>query len=185
MRTAWLLALSTAACWHSQTTTTTSPPPSNPVEVTVSSVTLGDDCGGVAEDEAEGKTRCDNDRLAEECAQTSLQLAVTSGDGASTLRVKKVELVADNGIVLELAAHRPTTWSQSGAYKPWNQQIAANEQLKVMYALDSPDWDRLGGRWASQSRTFQVRVTLAIDANERVFETRAEVAAMMEPMIET
>jgi hypothetical protein len=196
MRTAWLLAVTSAACWHSGDTATV-PPATNPVEVTLSSVTLGDDCGGLAMGDAEDKPvesesqsrngrRGPSDQFGDmDCVQTSMQLALKSTDGSGSLRVTKVELVAKDGTTLVLGARTPTTWSDDGVYKPWNQQIAANQKLQVSYQLQSPDWDKLGGRWASYSRTFEVRVTLAIDSQERVFETKAKVAALREPMIET
>lgn len=189
--TAWVLAVTSVACWRN--TPSNEPPATNPVEVTISSVTLGDDCGGMVasigdgEAEAESQKRSvDRDSSGDhECVQTSLQLKVKAGAQASSLRVKRIELIAPDGKSMDLTANVPLTWSSNGTYKRWDQTIAANESKAVSYTLASPDWNQLGGRWAAQSRQFQVRVTLTVDANERVFETKAAVAAMIEPMIET
>jgi hypothetical protein len=182
MKAAWFVVVSGFACWHSQPVVEP-PAVDSPVDVSVSSVTLGDDCGeGVFEAEGRGVA----DDMLDECIQTAMQLMVKASDQPASLRIKRVELVAPDGDVLVLGAHSPTQWTQKpGMYKPWDQRIEANAALQVSYALDTPDWAKLGGRWAAQTKTFQVRVTVAIDSRERVFETRAQVAAMMEPMIET
>jgi hypothetical protein len=188
MRSAWLLALALVACWKSRPSTD-EPVTQMPVEITVSSVTLGNDCGPPEEAESERQSKSGaRARVSEdeaECVQTALQLAIKAGAQASALRVKKVELVAPDGKVQTLRAFAPTTWSQRGVYKPWDQSIAANTAMQVSYSLASPSWAALGGRWEAAGKTFQVRVTLAIDSAERVFVTEAAVPAHIEPMIET
>ena len=154
-----------------------------PAEITVSSVTLGDDCGPPAESESQSRRRVSAREA--DCVQTAMQLAIKAGSQASSVRVKKVELVAPNGKVQTLRAFAPTTWSQRGVYGPWDQSIAANAAMQVSYSLASPSWAALGGRWEAAGKTFQVRVTLAIDSAERVFVTEAAVPAHIEPMIET
>ena len=185
MRSAWLLAVALVACWRSRPTTD-EPVAQPPIEITISSVTLGDDCGEVAALESEQQSR--RARVSEdeaECMQTAMQLAIKSGGAAGTLSVKRVELVAPNGKVQTLRAFAPTTWSQTGMYKPWDQRIAPNAAMQVSYSLGQPSWAPLGGRWTAQGKTFEVRVTLAIDSAERVFLTEASVPARIEPMIET
>ena len=187
MKSASFIAVALAACWHSRPAPD-QPATQMPVEVTVSSVTLGDDCGTVAEAESESRSRSGRALVSEaeaECVQTAMQLAVKAGDAAATLRVKRVELVAPDGKVQTLRAFAPTTWSQSGMYKPWDEAIAPNAAMQVSYSLGQPRWDALGGRWNAQGKTFQVRVILAVDSAERVFVTEAAVPARIEPMIET
>ena len=60
-----------------------------PVEVTVSSVTLGDDCGEGLEEEQDS-ARSSGLEEQTECVQTAMQLAIKAGAQASSLRVKQV-----------------------------------------------------------------------------------------------
>jgi hypothetical protein len=186
------------ACWTSSPQPTVTPQPSAPdVKVTLASVMLGDDCDhefGLAPapakapmpaDCAPGPNGCGSPKMS--CEQTSMQLSLhaSEGAGSTNVRVKKVELLDVRGNVLgELAARSPAKWTGS-AYEMWNEQIAPNQKLNATYALSAPDWDKLGGRWNAHSKTFQLRVTLAVGTRDRVALKQSITPAMLEPPVPT
>ena len=111
-----------------------------------------------------------------------LQLTVNAS-AATTLQIKKVELLDPSGKVLgTLAARKPTRWGND-AYVEWNEQVPANHPLKASYSLSAPDWDTLGGR--DPSVTYKVRVTFAVGDKDRVVEKEASVAANIEAPVVT
>jgi len=116
------------------------------------------------------------------CEQTSMQLALKA-PAADKVTVKKVELLDDN-LINELAARDPAKWS-GGAYAAWDEQLAAGDDIVVAYALGAPDWNKIGGRYAANAKTFQLRVTLAIGTAEQVIVKQAISAAHMEPAVPT
>jgi len=118
------------------------------------------------------------------CEQTSMQLAIKAPAG-ETIAIKKVELLDANGkLINELAATAPQKWDGS-AYAVWDEKLAAGDDIAVAYALGSPDWNKVGGRYAANGKTFQLRVTLAVGANEKVVEKQAISAAHIEPAVPT
>lgn len=121
------------------------------------------------------------------CQQTSMQLSlVATGGGPATIRIKQVELLDAAGQLLgRLAPKAPTYWV-ADAYQPWDQQLAAGQQVAASYVLASPNWDAMeGGQWGQRGKTFQVRVTLAVGARERTIEKQAITPTMMEPPVPT
>jgi hypothetical protein len=197
-----LLTSLVAGCW---TGSQQAPKPKAPVDpdvaITLASVTLGDDCGDAAvippparrapskpmppADEAPGAAPR---HYRMHCDQTSMQLAVrsTGGDHATTIQVKKVELLDKAGAVLgELESRMPTRWTDDG-YVEWNQTVEANQTLQASYALSSPDWNKLtGSRWNAHSKTFQLRVTLVVGSKDRTVEKQSITPAMLEPPVPT
>ncbi len=183
--------------------------PAPDVAVELASVTLGDDCGGSlpapvklagpakGNDEQErrrapdAKRDPDADRdslVAYECQQTSMQLVLkaTPSAKATTIKIKKVELLDLKGKVLEtLTAKHPSKWSGK-KYDKWNEAVAASETLQTSYALTTPNWTKLtGNRRNASSKPFQVRVTVTVGTQDRTFEKQATAAAQIEPEVDT
>jgi hypothetical protein len=209
MKTLSLLAL--AGCWTSSQTPTTQAPALD-VSVSLAAVTLGDDCGDSpnlpapaaksaparrapsASAPMPSQAPCDPNGGAcgyayrGHCDQTSMQISLRAGEGAGStiVRVKKVELLDKRGKVLaELESRAPAKWI-GGSYVAWNQQIAGGEKLAATYSLSAPNWDALtDGRWNAHSKTFQLRVTLAIGERERTVEKQSITPAMIEPPVPT
>jgi hypothetical protein len=160
-----------------------SAPPAR-LTVVMSAATLGDDCGlgagpgpakGASAFAAREKAKSDSmERRA--CEQSSMQLSVTGGEGASsTLQVKKVELFDDKGALLgELTARSPSVWSESGAYQPWDQTVAAGQRLSVSYALSQPNWAAVPGRW---NKTFVVKALISVGGADQTVQRDVRVAA--------
>lgn len=124
------------------------------------------------------------------CEQTAMQLAVRvpAGAPATTLRIKRVELLDDKGAVLgTLAARAPSKWDGKAAYLPWNEAIpAGKDDFAISYKLSSPDWNALtGGRWNAAARRFALRVTVAVRDKDRTIEKQAIVPMMPEPAVST
>jgi hypothetical protein len=196
------------ACWTSSSQTTTTQPSTSPdVKVTLAAVTLGDDCGDTADLPAPSNrvpakpappmpmsmAPCAPGQdcsmpYRRHCDQTSMQLSLraSEGSGATSVRVKKVELLDPHGNVLaELESRSPAKWTGS-SYVAWNQQLAAGEKLNATYALSAPDWNALtGGRWNAHSKTFQLRVTMAVGTRDRTAMKQSITPAMIEPPVPT
>lgn len=205
MKTLSLLLL--AGCWTTSQPTT-SQPATPDVMVELAAVTLGDDCGeitsvappvakldkpitrapgaaaapmpaDVCEDCAPRRPHCD---------QTSMQLALRGnpGAGSTAVKIKKVELLDNRGAFLaELTARSPSKWNGE-SYVAWNQSVAADEKLSASYLLDAPDWNKLtNGRWSAHTKTFQLRVTLAVGSADRTVDKQSITPAMLEPPVPT
>ncbi len=173
------------------------------VTVEIAGVTLGDDCGGAAvlpppapaavsparrpPGEAPSAVADNNARY--RCNQTSVQLAVraTNTTGATPMKIKKVELLDADGKVLgELASSAPMRWSAKGAYEAWDQNIAPNDAAQVSYVLASPAWNTMeGGTYGQANKMFQLRVTVALGAKDRVIEKTAIRPTIMPPAVPT
>jgi hypothetical protein len=178
--------------------------PTPDVAVELASITLGDDCGGslpapaklkakdtkIKADDAEAKRapRDDDDMLDYGCAQTSMQLVLkaTPAAKATTIKIKKVELLDDKRKLLEvLTARQPSKWSGK-KYDKWNEAIAASETLQTSYLLATPNWRKLtNGRRNAHTKKFQIRVTVTVGTTDRTIEKQAIAAAMIEPDVDT
>ncbi len=183
LRPALFVALSAVAwsCGPSSAPHTT--PPNNTregVDVTISSVTLADDCGTgpttqpsepaaaeVDEPSAGARSQVMADYA---CEQSSIQLRVAndSADG-STLSIQKIELIDDRGtLVAELTSRSPSRWADD-TYQEWDERVAAHETLQVSYALSAPA--------VARGATYTVRVTVATNEGEETLEQRATLEA--------
>lgn len=173
--------------------------PADDVMVSLASVTLGEDCGGklpapvpTGADAQDRKRapRIDSDALVASdsgCAQTSMQLSVTTHPKlvATTMKIKKVELLDDKGKLLEtLTASKASKWAGK-AYVAWNESVTANDKLVASYLLTTPNWNKLGGRRAATLKKFQLRVTLDIGGKNKAIDKQVTAAAFMEPQIDT
>jgi hypothetical protein len=123
------------------------------------------------------------------CEQTAMQLSVKvpAGVAASSIKVKKVELLDDAGTAVgELTARAPTKWD-GGAYIAWDEALPGGAaQLSASYKLTQPDWNKLtGGRMNAPSKRFRLRVTFAIGSKDRVVEKQSITPAMPEPVVVT
>ena len=67
------------------------------------------------------------------CEQSSVQLRVANGTkGESTLSIKKIELLDENGDKLrDLQPRDPSLWANDG-YQPWDQHVGANEHFELI-----------------------------------------------------
>lgn len=138
--------------------------------------------------EAEAPGVASRSRARYVCPQTSMQLSLTAtaGAAATTVQVKRVELLDAQGTVIgELTARTPTAW-KGDAYAPWDQVVAPGQQLAASYALSSPNWDAMeGGAWAQRGKTFQLRVIVSIGAREQTVDRQAITPTMLEPAVPT
>lgn len=171
--------------------------------VELAAVTLGDDCGDT-ESIAPPVAHLDTPSAAaapmpadicvgcaplrRSCNQTSMQLALRAspGSGATAVRVKKVELLDSRGKFLAvLDARTPMRWDGE-SYVGWSQRVDAGQKLNASYLLSSPNWDALtAGRWSAHTKTFQLRVTLAVGASDRTVDKQSITPAMLEPPVPT
>ncbi len=177
--------------------------PTPEVVVELASVTLGDDCGNAlpppakladAKDAQERRRAPDADLDAarssghNDCAQTSMQLLLKTNAAtkATTIKIKKVELLDDKGKLLEVMASRlPSKWNGK-KYDKWTEAVGPSETLQTSYILATPNWDKLvKGRYNAQTKKFLVRVTVTVGTKDRTIEKSATVAAMIEPQIDT
>lgn len=207
-----LLVAALAGCWTSSQPPITQPTAPD-VMIELAAVTLGDDCGAeppppvamrrssprpavVASVPAAPPTGapmppmdvCEGCTYTPHCDQTSMQLSLKAspGTGATSVRVKKVELLDHRGTFLaELDWRKPTRWN-GDAYEAWNESIEAGRTLSASYTLGAPDWDGLtGSRWNAHTRTFQLRVTLAVGTRDRTVDKQSITPAMLEPPVPT
>jgi hypothetical protein len=175
------------------------PAPAPTVTVAMTAATLADDCGGVApapaprakaeqrSDESAEASRARGAAAKRACEQSSMQLSVIApaGAAASQLSVKKVELYDDKGaLVGALTPRAPTVWAQDGTYTPWDQKIAAGQELSVSYALSQPPWGEVTGRW---NRTYVVKAVITVGGTDRSVQFDVHVAAptMLPPNVRT
>lgn len=184
------------------------------VNVELASVTLADNCavatpppdprGGARSKPARAtKGDVDIDERSQDppapsarkpCEQTSMQLALTARPGikATSIKIKRVELLDAHGKVLEvLTARGPTRWTPKGVYAAWNETIVPEggtepTEVKASYVLDAPNWSKLtNGRINAHSHTFQLRVTVIIGGADRTVEKTSITPARVQPRIVT
>jgi hypothetical protein len=124
------------------------------------------------------------------CDQTAMQLSLKVPDGASasTIKIKKVELLDDSGkSVASLTWRAPSKWDGSSAYVAWDEAIPAGKANHVVsYKLSAPDWNALtGGRWNAPSKRFNLRVTVTIGSKDKTIEKQSIQPATPEPHVVT
>lgn len=116
------------------------------------------------------------------CEQTTMQLSIKA-EGAGTISIKRVELLDASGkLVGTLTPRSPSTWT-GGDYQPWDERVAAGQNLTASYALSAPEWSKLpGGR--DPSLQLRVRVTVGVGNEERTLDKAAVVEGPALPMPE-
>jgi hypothetical protein len=194
LRRAFFLALTGVAFSCGASSEPTTVPPSNTsdqLEITISSVTLADDCGtgpsasvsasqSMAEDmDVSSRSAGAAMKVAagdRACEQSTIQLRIANGEAdAATVRIRTIEVIDENGQrVAELTARDPSRWV-GDSYQAWDEQVAAAQTLEVSYALSAP--------YVARGATYTVRVTVAAGDSERTLEQRAtlEAEASMPP----
>ena len=118
------------------------------------------------------------------CEQTVMQLAldVPADAAATTFKIKRVELLDDQGTLFStLTARAPSRWN-GRAYVAWDETVATGKTtLAVSYKLSAPDWSKTHGKLGASGKRFTLRVTTAISDRERTIEKQAIVLVMPEP----
>ena len=183
----------------------TAPPvPTPQVTATVTAVTLADDCAHAdasavkpsaeraAPSVAQGAVAgdCAGPNCGMPCQQTTMQLTLdaAAGSAPTTVKIVRVELTEKGGGSLGVMQSRdPMLFAEAeGNYKTWDGAISAGNKLQVMYALGSPDWGKVGGRWNAMNKTFVLKVTLSIGGAESTVEKTVESPEIMiEPPVVT
>jgi len=119
------------------------------------------------------------------CDQTSMQLAFAAAE-ATTVTIKKVELLDDGGTLLEeLRVYVPATRWADSQYVAWDGKLAAGQRAQTSYSLASPSWGKLGGRMEAQSKKYQLRVTVEVGGASRTVQKQQIAPAQMEPEVMT
>lgn len=187
-----LIGLMFVGCWTSPQAPEAKHPTDTDVRVELGAVTLGDDCGDDAVMPPPAPTRpgvVARPGYRPHCDQTSMQLSLhaSSGVGPTTVRVTRVELLDDaGGVLARLSSRSPTRWTQDGRYVAWDETIAPNQTLATSYALAAPDWNALtNGRWNAHTKTFQLRVTLAIGSTNHTVDKQSITPARLAPAVPT
>ncbi len=154
-------------------------PEASSVTVLMTAATLADDCGGGpntrpkpkpkpkpasrAKSDRASMTKSKAKRAKRRCKQSSIQLAVTAPQEASSakLAVKSVELLMADGKSLGMLTTRePSVWSDDGGYVAWNETVQPGDDLSVSYAVTQPNWGGVEDR-RSQSYTMKAVVSIA------------------------
>jgi hypothetical protein len=148
------------------------PGPHADVDVTVSSVTLGDQCGARA---APADSLWAGDCAPTEsggcgglCRQSSVQLDIVSRDeSAADFRVVAVRLYDSAGqLAHTLTTSAPTKWSGSG-YTQWDEVIAPLSNLKAKYDLSSPDYSSTDSSRLAPYAPYKTQVDVEVNGRLR------------------
>jgi hypothetical protein len=158
------------------------------ITASISSVTLGDECGDSASGEsfapsadcAEAPSPADGGGGAAKkpggcgggsyCQQSNVQINFTAGAGNASAKVEVVSVTlvasADGALVDTLTARKPQAWNGNG-YSAWDQTIKPAGELKASYDLSAPSWSKQDStRLTSYSTKYRLHVTLRIDGIE-------------------
>ncbi len=118
------------------------------------------------------------------CQQTAIQLQVTTVGAPTTVALRNVELLDDQGKVLgKLTPRLPLKWDDSvSEYKPWDLSVAADTSAKVRWTLSTPVWTELGmTRSEAANRIFRIRVTVGATGGDQVADGEARVVVISPP----
>ena len=170
------------------------PPAKTPAKVTLTSVTLADDCGGEA---PLGAPPPSNKKFAQppaapamqapesqrpgvvagrrRCVQTSMQLEIEAA-AAGDVKIKSVEIYDEKGSKLgSLASSKPRMWSvAAGAYEDWNEKLAAGQSVQVSYALERPS---VASNDTGRDVTYTVKVMASVGGVDQPLQTTVMVIA--------
>lgn len=179
----------------------TSPTSGLKVTATISSVTLGDECGnsGGGFAPASDCAPADPDAGAGSskaapgcggggyCQQSNMQLAFNAAAGTQAARVEIVAVTlhdsASGNLVDTLISSKPQAWSGSG-YSAWDETIKPASELKASYDLSAPKWSTISSAsgFSAYGTKYKLHVTLRIDGIEVVLES---TDLNREPMVAT
>ena len=148
------------------------PPAPKAPEITVglASTRLGADCGAQRE-EAKASPE-PTERIP--CEQTAVHLSIRSATAASatTIKMKRVELLDRNGEVLEvLTSHSPSQWG-TDRFVAWDEVTVPGQIMAVGYKLSSPNWAKIPN---ANKRSFKMRVTVMVGSSVQTLEATAEL----------
>lgn len=118
------------------------------------------------------------------CEQTAIQLQVTTVGAPTTVALRNVELLDDQGKVLgTLTPRLPLRWDDSTSqYTPWDLSVAADTSAKVSWTLSTPVWSNLGMTHSeAANRTFRIRVTVGATGGDQVVDGEARVVVISAP----
>jgi hypothetical protein len=103
------------------------------------------------------------------CQPSTLQVRFTNtGKAAASVRIASIQLhdVQSKSVLLPVAARLPAAFSDSGAYTPWDERLAAGTEFHASYRLTPPEWSmvesKLGGA-TSRGRELELEVMFEID----------------------
>jgi len=176
------------------------PPITAKVTAAISAVNLADDCqhadarsakpmAEAAAGESMMAADCGGENCGMPCQQTSMQLALESVGAVPTrVKVVSVELfdVADGTSLGAMNPRDPQRWSDAeGGYQVWDETLKGGDKARVMFLLSAPDWNKVGGRWSAQNRTFRLKVTLDLDGQQKTIEKVESADLMIEPQVVT
>lgn len=167
--------------------------PTSGLEITasISSVTLGDDCGAASGEAFAPSADCAAEAarpspdgggggaakpggggcgFGSYCQQSNVQINFTAGAGSSNAKVEivtvKLVTATDGAVVDTLSARNPKSWVGNG-YTPWDETIKPAGSLKASYDLSAPSWSKQdSARSSSYSTKYRLHVTLRIDGVE-------------------
>ena len=92
-----------------------------------------------------------NFEIEQPCTQSTMQLSFTGqGPSPAKVEIQAVRILSPAGKpVASIKARAPKAW-KDGGYKPWDEMLAPNADLKASYKLSVPDWSdldkKLGGK---------------------------------------
>jgi hypothetical protein len=183
------------ACSSSDSGTTTTPAPlagevvspisGDKVHASLASATLGDQtctkietasihllsCAAIPDGGARGTGPCGGP-----CRATTIvfELKADPGAGTSHIAVTGVSLVSATGAPLaSLSASTPESWDDaSGAYRAWDQTLAAGTTVKARYTVSPPPWSTIDH--SSKTAQYRLQVTVEVDG--------AKIQLSTEPM---
>jgi len=171
-----LSALPLAACLATHSTE------SLEVDVSIASVTLGDDCGSAG---LIGGARCSSDAPCPSlCQQSSLQLRIEASDEGSEVPFEIVSVRVidpETGGSSTISTRNPRVFVDG--YSAWDETIAPSDALDVSYDTSAPDWGAIQESADSfgWGQTYDVEVRVRVDGVERTLTAEA----MREPDIAT
>jgi len=87
------------------------------------------------------------------CTQSMMQIAFTGhGPDPAPVVIKQVRLLSTKDIALGTLKTRGAAIFAEGRYKPWDETLAANADVKASYKLSLPDWSEVEKRAEGLSR---------------------------------
>jgi hypothetical protein len=150
------------------------PGPQADVDVTVASVTLGDQCSKTAAGASLWAGDCapaESGGTCGLCRQSSVQLDIVSRDHSdATFKVLEVRLYdsSTGQLAATLSTSLPTSWNGS-SYAQWDEVIPALTNLKTKYDLSTPDYASSSSR-VGYTAPYKTQVDVEINGNRRTLD---------------
>jgi hypothetical protein len=158
--------------------------PSPEPRATIASVQLVEDCpdpdAGTTsnpaaarppvEERAKRASRGDDDdgtSLRPPCTQSTMQLSLAhEGAAPLSVEVRTIRLMRGTQVLGTIAARKPSKWSDSGVYDPWDERVPVGSAITVSYRLAEPDWtkvqDTLGVGVDVYAQRYELEVDLTV-----------------------